>query len=433
MGNSKLGKILIFSSLFLTLILWILAKSSLNEIISSPLISLNQITALLGSILLSWSMFLSTRLDFLENWFGGLDKVYRVHRKAGEIGMVLIILHPLFLALGYVETGLRYFIPPTTMSPINIGIYSLWIFVIFILITLFIRKIKLPYHIWKQTHKFLNLAMILALLHVIMIQSDTSTFLILGIWIYLSLGLGVASGLYKTFFYKYFGPKYKYKIISVTKHGELYNVTLRPIKKKLHFNIAQFAYVAFHSEGISSESHPYCITSLPGEEVIKFSIKEFGDYTRSLGKLKVGDTATILGPYGKLGKRFEKGKEDSIFIAGGIGISPFISMFKKASLEKTKRKTTLFYCTKYREEVMFDGEFKKFASKDPRLCYQNQCSREKGGGHLTPVQILEKIRDINNTIIYLCGPSKMMVELKKDLIKEGIKNENIVLEDFEMI
>ena len=432
MKNIKIGNILIYVSLSITIILWLLAKTSLSEITIQPLVSINQITALMGTILFVWSMILATRLDFLENLFGGLDKVYKTHRRVSEIGAVLILIHPISLAISAPEIGLDYFLPTYAKNPINLGVYGFWIFLITILLTLFIRKINLPYHLWKQTHKFLNLAMILTLIHVTTIQSDTSFFAPLGIWMNVLIGLGVANGLYMTFFYNKFGPKYKYKVVKINRYSDIHDIYLRPIKHKLRYKIAQYAYVSFISDGISKEVHPYCITSLPEDDLMRLSIKELGDYTKKLSGLSVGDYAVVYGPYGYLGERFNEPDKDSVFIAGGIGIAPFLSMFKKAGLKKDGSSTSLFYCTKYKNEAAFEKELEQLADTSADLNYCNQCSREIYGAHLSVKQITDCTRNTGKTNVYLCGPSKMMLQLKNSLINAGFLIQNIVLEDFEM-
>ena len=433
MKKMKIGNILIYTTLSITFFLWILAKNSLSEVVNYPIISLNQITALLGTMLFVWSMLLATRLDFLENLFGGLDKVYKVHRRVSEIGAVLILTHIISLAISSPKIGLNYFLPLHTKNPVNLGVYSFWVFLITILLTLFIKKINLPYHIWKQTHKFLNLAMIFALLHVTMIQSDTSFFIPLGIWMNFFTGLGVASGLYMTFFYNTFGPRYKYRIVKINRYSDIHDVYLEPADRKLKHKLAQYAYVSFLSKNISKEAHPYCITSLPQEDLLRFSIKELGDYTKTLKNLKVGDETTVYGPYGHLGERFNEPNKDSVFIAGGIGIAPFLSMFKQASLQNNDSLTSLFYCTKYKNEAAFEDELTLLANANENLSYCNQCSREIHGEHLSARQITDCVSNIENTNIYLCGPTKMMLQLKKSLLKVGFSNKNIVLEDFEMV
>jgi predicted ferric reductase len=431
--NGKIGNPIIYLSLSLTILLWILSKNSISDIASWPLLSISQIAALLGTILFVWSMLLATRLNFLENWFGGLDNVYKVHRKVSIIGAIFILIHLVFLISDNAGGWWRYILPFHNQNSVNLGIYAFWIFVVVILSALFVRKINLKYHVWKNIHKFVNLAMILTLLHVMMIESDTSAFLPLGIWIYWMTGFGVACGLYISFFYKYIGPKYKYEVVDIDKHVDVYNIFLKPLGDKIPFSLAQFAYVSFQSSEISSELHPYCIVSLPEESVLRFSIKELGDYTKTLNKLKVGDKAMVYGPYGRLGFKFTTTMKDAIFIAGGIGIAPFLSMFRKAGLEKNNRRTSLFYCTKYREEATFDLELKELKQNSPNLYYHSQCSREPNGGHLSVQEIMERIRDTQNTIIYLCGPKKMMVGIKEGLMKKKIQSQNIVLEDFEML
>lgn len=429
----KTGNFLIYLSLILTIVLWILSKNSVSEVTSWIFLSISQIMALLGTILFVWSMLLATRLDFLEDWFGGLDKVYKIHRQVSIVGAVFILSHLGFLILDDIGEWLIYTFPLHPQNSVNLGIYAFWIFAVVILLALFTRRIKLRYHVWKGIHKFVNLAMILTLLHVMMVKSDTSAFLPLGIWMYWMTGFGVACGLYISFFYKYFGPKYKYEVVEIDRDADIHNVYLKPLGRKIHFSLAQFAYISFQSEKISSELHPYCIVSLPEEDILRFSIKELGDYTKTLGKLKVGDKAMVFGPYGRLGSKFTATTKDAVFVAGGIGIAPFLSMFRKASLEKNNRRTSLFYCTKYKKEATFDKELEKLKNKNSNLHYCNQCSREPGGCHLSAKQIMERVRDTQKTIVYLCGPSKMMDGIKKGLVQKGFQSQNIVLEDFEMI
>ncbi len=431
--NKNIGKILVYLTLIITTILWILAKDNfVVEVLDDPLIALNQISALLGTILFAWSLFLSTRLDFLENWFGGLDKVYFIHKKVSQIGFGLILFHPLALAIENSNNFFNWFLP-VHQNSINLGVYSFWIFTVLIVLTLLIGKIKLPYHYWKFTHKFITIGMFLALLHIIQIKSDISLYNPLGYWMTILVGIGVASGIYKAFLYNLIGPKYKYQIVKIEKHDDIFNVFMKPINKSLKFKSGQFVYVSFKSKEISNERHPFCITSVPDDNFIRFSIKELGDFTNNLDGLKIGETALIWGPYGRIGELFFDTKKDAIFIGGGIGIAPFLSLFRTASKETSKRKTSLFYCTRYKDDARFNSELTDISKKNKNLFYHNQCSREKDGGHLTIEQILARADDVKNTIIYLCGPSKMMGEISKNLIDVGFDKKNIVLEDFEMI
>lgn len=428
------GTILIYLSLLVTVDLWIFSKVDFwFEIFTYPLSSLNQICALLGTILFAWSMFLSTRLNFLEDWFGGLDKVYHTHRRVSEWGFGLIIIHPLAFALDRVDRFIDWFLPIHSQDSINYGIYSFWLFFFIISITLLIRQIQLPYHYWKFIHSFLNLAMLLALMHILLVSSDVSNYAPLGWWVIGLTAIGVASGLYKTFFYNLLGPRYSYQIVDIQKYSDVYDIFLEPTGKPISYKAGQFAYVSFLSDSISKEPHPFCITSTPNENQIRFSIKKLGDFTSNLDSLKVGDKSLIWGAYGRISEKFFQYQKDAIFIGGGIGIAPFLALFRTAAEEKSARKTTLFYCTKYKEDACFGQELEKLANQSNQLYYFNQCSREPGQGHLSIEKIKAQVADLSKTVVYLCGPSRMMKILAKDLIKSGFSSKNIVLEDFEMI
>jgi len=100
----------------------------------------------------------------------------------------------------------------------------------------------------------------------------------------------------------------------------------------LQFNPGQFVFISFNQESLS-ESHPFPISSGPDENLLRITIKNLGDYTKTLTeKLQKGTIAKIEGPYGVFSYK-NTPNENQIWIAGGIGITPFVSfikdMFKK--------------------------------------------------------------------------------------------------------
>ena len=103
MIKTRFGNLIRFATIVVTLVLWLLFQFNLGEFHSLILLQLNQITALIGTLLLSWSMLLMTRLNFLERLFNGLDKVYRAHKKVSIWGMVMIAMHVVFLVTGRIS------------------------------------------------------------------------------------------------------------------------------------------------------------------------------------------------------------------------------------------------------------------------------------------------------------------------------------------
>lgn len=431
----KSGHIAVFFSLITTAILWSLLQLQLEGSLNYLFVQLNQITALLGTLLLSWSMVLATRLSIIEKIFGGLDKVYKIHKKTSIWGLGLIISHIFILAiqrLPNINKAANYFLPTHNQVFINLGAWSFWLFIFFVLITLLIKTFKIPYDIWKHTHKLTGIALILAFLHILLIPGNITSSLILNIWLLLTTGIGIASWIYFEFLYQSLSPSYIYKVAEIKKDEGVSKIKLIHQGKKMLYKPGQFAYISFIKSGLSKEIHPFSITSHPSEKELSFAVKNLGDYTKNLNQLKIGDTARIWGPHGTFAETFLNTNKDSIFIGGGIGIAPFISILKEFKKRNIKNKTLrVFYCTKYKCEACFDEEIKQFAKENSNISYLNQCSRENG--HLRVNDVMEKIKDIKNTIIYICGPSKMTNSFKKAFLASGIPVQNIISEDFDLL
>ena len=431
------GTYWIYLSLLITTVLWVMSKRSLSSITVDPLISLNQISALLGTVLFAWTMILSTRLPILEDAFGGLDKVYHMHRKTGEYGFMFVLMHPFAIAFSFMDNFTSVFLPVHGKPPLTMGVISFWIFVYFVLATLFFRQLHIKYNIWKYTHLLLNVAMIVGFMHVLKVPSDTTRFAPLGLWIKGFMALGVMSGLYKTLLYRFVAPRYEYEITEISKNGDTYDLRLQSVdpKRKISYKSGQFAYVSFHSDAVSSEEHPFCIASSHREDGIRFVIKQLGDFTNNMDGLAVGDRATIYGPYGRISEKFYADPtKNAVFIAGGIGIAPFMAMFncEETKNDKAGRKISLYYSTQYKKDAVFNDELNARVKSCDKLKYHNQCTRE-GDGHLKISTILAETDNPENTVFYLCANAKMMHELEKDLIAAGISKDRIVLEDFDMI
>lgn len=434
MIKTKLGNILIIASLVMTVILWLIFQFRPEEFPALFLYQLNQITALMGTLLFSWSMLLATRLNFLERAFGGLDKVYKTHKKASIWGMITITIHIVSLAIQRVpnfSSAVKIFFPVHNQIFINLGAWSFWLFMFFVATTLLMKKINLQYHIWKYVHKVTGIALILAFAHIVLIPGMTSS-PILNVWVLFTTGTGIASWIYFEFLYKFIAPSYTYKISEIKRVGDTFKIKLTSQNKKMLYKPGQYAYLSLIKSGVGKEIHPFTLTSHPDESELAFAIKILGDYTKTLNKLKVGDTARVWGPYGNFADRFLSSDKDTIFIGGGVGIAPFMSMIKEARKELARdRKVNIYYCTKYKCEACFDEEFTKNAEESLSISYINKCSREEG--RLTTTEISNKVRDIKNTLVFICGPIRMIKPLKSSLISQGFPKTNIVSENFDLL
>ena len=169
---------------------------------SSITFVIGQSAGLIGMTFFALSFILSTRAGWIEDLFGGLDKVLVAHGILGATATTVILLHPIFLVLKYIPDNVtlaaKYILPGGLLS-VDLGIFALLLMIVLIVMTLYA---KIGYHHWKISHEFYGLVFILASLHVLLIRGNGSRDSIFAGY-YWYAGIIVAIGL-SGFIYSFF-------------------------------------------------------------------------------------------------------------------------------------------------------------------------------------------------------------------------------------
>lgn len=417
--------IIIFICCLVTVYLWVSSKQDTAIIFEQPLRSISQISALLGTILMAFTVILSTRLKLIELIFGGLDKTYNVHQLLGSISFLLILHHPILLALQslpQINSALSYLLPSSDLA-YSLGAFGLYASIVGFV---FMRFIKLPYHIWKISHKLLGIAFLLGSGHVLLIPSDVSNFFPLRLWMGTFVALGIASVVYKFLLYFILGPKYKYQIEKIERSIDVVTIYLKS-KKVMNFKPGQFVYVHFKNKSTGKESHPFSIASAPQDNLLRLSAKIVGDYTLKLSQLNEGDKAVVYGPYGRFVMNRFKHK-NCLWIAGGIGVTPFLSMLSQEAYYCFANSIYFYYTYRNREEAVFTEEIRDLSQKVPHLRFFDWCSKEKRRLDVKEIMNQVDIRLMDG--IFLCGPLAMMEGFKKQFVRVGVPEGKIIYENF---
>lgn len=387
--------------------------------------SLGQIFGLVGMTLFSINLILAGRFKLLDKYFKGLDKVYVNHSKIGSIAFSMMLFHPIFLVVQYVMVSTKaaalFFVPFINM-PITWGIISLFLMIVLISFTLYV---KLKYNVWKMSHKFMTVAFIFSVIHAITINSDISRSAELRYYVFGFAFLGIFVMVRKLFFDYFINIKFKYKVSGIKQlNKDIVEVEMKPLDKKMSFASGQFAFFSFLSEGVSSESHPFSLSSSDQDSNLKITVKNLGDYTSFLNKLNINDGVLVEGPYGHLSYKNIPNK-NQIWIAGGIGITPFYSMAQNLDREYN---IDFYYSVKEENEAVYLKQLQDISAKNPKFKFNLWSAKERG--YINGEIVSDLSGGVGDKDLFFCGPPMLMKTLEKQFVLLGVDINKIHYENF---
>ena len=424
MKQSNLGNWFIILLVILNVVVWLVfppvndgrenfARQYAGEVIGS-----NNI------ILMACSLFLSTRPKWAEKYFGGLDKMYMTHRHTGTAAFLLIFAHVLTVPITTTGWSLGNYLAVIAFT----GIVTIVLITLAPRIPFLNRLTGSDYEDWKRLKRYIGIFFILAFIHSLTVTSALDARIAIT-WVMVFFIIGTVSYFYTEIFGGFFKQFLPYNVEAV-KHPNASSteVTLRARKEAIKKHRAgQFLFVRFPREKLLNESHPFTISSAPSEDVLRLTIKASGNFTRDLfSNLKEGTDAVIEGPYGMFD--YKTGGQKQIWIAGGIGLTPFLSFLRDID-GNLAHDVDFYYNVRHPEEAIFQEEIEAVDKKNPRLKVYVRYSAKDGS--LTIEDIVKNAGgDVRGHHIYLCGPLPMTQAFEKKFLDLGVPGENIHFEEF---
>lgn len=428
------GPTLIAATVAATLGLWLLLLGINGDWYEDRFKYVAKVGSMTATILMCWAFILATRFKFVNRLFGGLDKAYKVHRFIGISAFCVVFLHPIFLAahlLPDLSAFLGFFWFSENWAN-NSGIFVLAAFSVLVLLSVWN---PLKYHRWKQTHNFFGIVLIGVVVHGVLGQGEIMAYPILTAWFGFWIALGLICFAYIRFLYRWFGPIYAYRVKGINQIDDVTEIFLTPENKRhsMKYKAAQFLYISFDSKALSAEPHPFTISSSPESDSLRISVKELGDWTRKLTMVEPGERARIWGPYGMFGDGVREHPERRlIMIAGGIGVTPFLSILQsKPFMESRSANTTLVYSVEKSGECVYRDELENLDLDPEKFTLRMHYSDEEGFIDLEYLRMHSD--DLADCCFMICGPEPMMESITEILDDAGVPPEQVFLEDFALI
>ena len=395
-----------------------------------------QYSGLLGMACMSVAMILALRPRWAERWFDGLDKMYRLHKWLGIGALVISITHWLWakgpkwaVGWGWLERPQRgpRQPPDNVIEQLLSGQRRLaedvgeWAFYAAIALIVLALITRFPYRLFFKTHRLLAVAYLVLVFHAVVLIKFAYWTTPIGLVMAPLLAGGTWAAIVVLLRRVGAGRKVRGTITALPHH---------PHARTLEAQVAvphgwpghRAGQFAFGMSDPAEGAHPYTIASAwdGAAPRLTFMIKELGDHTTALPhKLRIGQSVTIEGPYGCF--TFDDGLPQQIWVAGGIGITPFLARLEElAAMDEGRRPTTrahLFYCTAEEE----NGIIARLRTLAQAAGVELHVLVSPRDGLLTGERIRALVPQWRDAGLWFCGPAGFGQALRRDFAAQGMK------------
>jgi predicted ferric reductase len=394
-----------------------------------------------GLAIMGLQFFLTARFKTIKAPYGA-DIVYHFHRQITFVALIFILAHPLLLFIN----------SPDTLQLINIftapwraraGVTAVLLTLIITATSIWRLRFKIEYTRWRIWHGILaTLAILLAIIHVILAGHYINTPIKQLLWIAYGI-FWVGTFLYVRFLKPFLLLRKPYEVVEVIEErGNTWTLLVKPVNHNgMRFIPGQFAWLTAWTSPFTDQEHPFSISSSASNpKLIAFTIKQLGDFTSTIKDMQPGQQVYLDGPFGAFSIDRQPHAKGYVFIAGGIGITPMMSMLRTLKERGDQRPLVLIYANNRWGDVTFREEIEKIQEElnlkvvhvlaDPPDDWQGE------RGFVTK-DILEKYlpkerqKDIYE--IFICGPPPMMDIVEKLLPQVGVPLGDFHSERFNLV
>jgi predicted ferric reductase len=381
-----------------------------------------------GLAMMALQFVLTARFGWLKAPYGS-DIVYHFHRQISLVAFALILAHPLILFI-YSPDYLRLLNLIEAPWRARAGVGAVIALTALIVMSVWRKKLKIDYTPWRIWHGLLATAAVsLALVHVALVGHYINTPLKQALWSGYGL-FWVGLLLYVRVLKPFWLLLRPYQVVQVRpERNKAWTVVVRPKGHAgMRFMPGQFAWLTAWSSPFSEREHPFSFSSSSeqGGE-LSFTVKELGDFTRRVKELQPGMQVYLDGPFGAFSVDRHPHAQGFVFIAGGVGITPIMSMLRSLADRGETRRLLLIYANKDWENVIYREELEQLSQRlDLQVVHVLEKAPEGWQGEVGFVNrdILERYLPANlprnNQEIFICGPEPMMNAVEKQLVEMGV-------------
>ena len=392
-----------------------------------------------GLAMMGMQFILTGRFRFIASGLG-LDNMLQFHRQSGLVATCFILAHPIVLFIS--EPAFMSYLDPRVYPARAVVLTLVSLALITLVVTTLWRKtFGIPYEFWRAAHGGLALFIVFAgLVHVMLVGYYIDPLWKRLVWVgFTAAAMGML--LHGRVFRPMVLKKYPWKVKEVREErGDAWTVALEPDGHEgFDFSAGQFAWLTIGPSPFSLQQHPFTISSSSQKSpVIEFTIKELGDFTATIKDIPPGTPAFVEGPFGDFALNDDVCQHGAVFLAGGVGITPVMSMLRTLRDQGRKLPLQLFYANNRLEDIIFYEELNELAQEiDLDLIYVLADPPEDWEGEtgfLRPEHLDKYMASDNGERrYYVCGPGVMMDAVETMLIERKIEGRRVFSERFDIV
>lgn len=392
----------------------------------------------LGLAMMGLQFVLTGRYRNIASSFG-LDAMLQFHRQMGIAGTALVLAHPAVLIAAH--PAYVAFFDPRVNLPRALALSAVVAALVLLLATtLWRRPLGLSYEVWRTAHGGLALLVVfVGLVHVLQVSYYVSVPWKQALWVVLTvgaMGMLVHARVVRPLRMR----RKPWRVAEVRpEQGTSWTLVLEPEGHRgVRFEAGQFVWLTLGPTPFSLQQHPFSMSSsAEHEDRLELTIKAAGDFTERIGETPVGTRAFLEGPYGAFTLR-EGDRRGAVFVAGGVGITPVMSMLRTLRDRGDRRRLVLVYGNVSQEETLFWDELHALA-RELDLTYVPVLEEpppdwDGERGRVTP-EVLDRHLPPPEAPFdyYVCGPEPMMDVVEAHLLARGVPARRVFSERFQIV
>ena len=367
---------------------------------------LSRFSALIGTYLVLISLLMIARIPWVEKSVG-YDKLVAYHRKLGPVVLYLIGFHAVTIVLAYARADQKSY-----WAELNSLFFEYeWMKPAFVALALMavigftsangLRR-KLKYEHWWVIHLVSYAAIALAFMHQILtgslfIFNDLAKDWWIGLYIYTAFAMVMWRFLLpwgRSLRHQLFVDRVEIEgpgVVSVYMRGKNLD--------RIHARGGNFFGWRFLSKGLWLGSHPYSLSAIPTSTMMRITVKNLGDHSWALSKLKPGVRVMVEGPYGIMNAQRAIGKK-ILLVAGGVGITPLRALLQDFPDDA---QVDLIYRVVKADELVLKAELDEIDKSDQIKVHYLIGSPEKFP--MKPDDLEKLVPHISQCDVFVCGPA----------------------------